>query len=160
VWGVGALGAFPLGIGAALKLNAYVWSPALMLVARGAIAGVAVLPIGIVTVLCATGKPGASRPRLEVGSWLASALLGFTAASAWAFNQFAPELIVVGLAWLTLAVAGLAALASHREVFRSWRPRLLAGGAAAAVMMAPLWRQNFDPARSAKILFNSNAAYA
>src|SRR5262249_22583961 len=116
VWGVGALGAFPLGIGAALKLNAYVWSPALMLVARGAIAGVTVLPIGIVTVLCATGQPGASRARLEVGIWLASALLGFTAASAWAFNQFAPELIVVGLAWLTLAVAGLAALASHREV--------------------------------------------
>jgi hypothetical protein len=162
VWGVVVLGAFPLAIRGALALNAYVSSPTLLLLARGAAAALAVLPVGVVSALSLAPAGGAhpSRRRLEIGTWLVAALLGFAFISTGAGSRFSLELIVVALAWWTLAAAGLTAVAAAREVLSAWPQRLLACGAVAVVVVAPLWRHNFDPQRAAKVLFNSHAAYA
>jgi hypothetical protein len=158
-WGVALLAAFPLGVNLVLWLNANVASPTLMLLARGALAGATFLPTGIGAALCIavanSDTPGPGR--LLTGGWLAAAVGGYCGVAAWAFSRFSPEVIVVGLAWSTIAAAAPPAIIAAPELFSRRLHRLLAGGALAIVAIAPLWRGNFDPERSAKILFNSNA---
>ncbi|MGE5193859.1 MAG: spermidine synthase [Deltaproteobacteria bacterium] len=159
VWGVGVLAAFPPGVRAGLWLNATVQSPTLHLLARGAMAGLALAPAGTAAALClaAHTSRGAPFSRAATALWLAAAVCGSCALSAWAFGRYSPELVVIGLAWCTLAAAAPPAIARARELFPGWRHRLVAGGALGAIVAAPLWRANFDPQRSAKVLFNSNA---
>jgi hypothetical protein len=158
-WGVGLLAAFPLGIMVALWLNANVSSPTLMLVARGALAGVTFLPFGIAGALCLASESSYGRRtgRVVTAVWLAAAACGFCAISAWAFGRYSLELVVIGLAWSIVAAAAPSAIIAARELYSRRLPRLLAGGALAAVIVGPMWRGNFNPERSAKILFNSTA---
>src|SRR6185295_17597550 len=101
VWGVGVLGVFPLAIRGALGLNAYVSSPTLLLLARGAATALAVLPVGVISALSLAPVVGTqpSRRRLEVGTGLFAALLGFTVVSTGASSRYSLDLIVVGLSW-------------------------------------------------------------
>jgi hypothetical protein len=48
----------------------------------------------------------------------------------------------------------------RRTLFVGWRSRLTLTCAAVVIALAPLWRFNYNPQRSAKLLFNSNVAYA
>src|SRR5258708_17858502 len=66
----------------------------------------------------------------------------------------------MGWAWLTLAVGALSALPSHRRQLAGWPSRLALTGAILAIVASPLWRSHYDPRRSAKLLFNSNVAFA
>lgn len=161
-WGIGVLAAYPLSITATLFQNSYISSPTLLLLARGVSAGLYVLPIGILLALCLAPAAGASPAiyRSEIGACLVAGLKGFAAVSAWAFSHFTLDQIAVGLAWWTVAGAAPYALAVRRELFAGWPQRILGGAAMAVVVIAPAWRHNFDPPRSAKLLFNSNAAYA
>ncbi len=162
VWGVSLVAAFPLLVQTALWLNAFVATPWLLLISRGLIAAAAVLPVGIATAFCVgVGLGENARPAaLRLGGWLAAALLGYGFLSAWGLSQFSTEVILIGLAWWTIALAAAAALAARRELSTSrWR-RLLAAGAVALVAVAPMWRGNFDAQQSAKLLFNAHAALA
>ena len=162
VWGVSLVAAFPLLVQTALWLNAFVATPWLLLISRGLIAAAAVLPVGIATAFCVgVGLGENARPAaLRLGGWLAAALLGYGFLSAWGLSQFSTEVILIGLAWWTIALAAAAALAARRELSTSrWR-RLLAAGAVALVAVAPMWRGNFDARQSAKLLFNAHAALA
>jgi len=159
MWGVGAMAAFPLCITAELWLNSYVAWPGLLLAARGAWAAIAVVPVGGALALC-LASPHVSRTRWKIGSGLVAALVGYGVISTWGFGRFAPESIVVGLAWWTVAAAAPAAVIAGRSLFAGWPQRVLAGGAVAVIVIAPIWRSNFDSRRSAKLLFNANAAYA
>jgi hypothetical protein len=162
VWGAGLLAAFPLGISAGLWLNAYLSSPILLLLARGTMAALAVLPAGAAAALClaSEGSNAVPRARLGITAWLIVAICGSCAIPVGAMCQVSPEVIVIGLAWLTVAASAPAAIAARRELLPQWTHRAIAGGTLAAVAVAPIWRANFDSRQSAKLLFNSNAADA
>jgi hypothetical protein len=162
VWGVGLLGGFSPAITLALVMNSYISSPTLMLLARGALAALVVFPIGTVSAL-ALAPVAARHPlqtRLAFGSRLVGTLLGFTAVTTVAVSRYSLDQVIIGLAWETLAAAGLMALAQRRELFTGWQKRILASAAVAVIVIAPAWRHSFDARRSAKLLFNSNVAYA
>src|SRR5262249_42955497 len=112
VWGVALLAAFPLGISAGLWLNAHVSSPTLLIVARGTMAALAVLPAGAASGLCLASEVSIVAPRMRIGitSWLVVAVCGSCAVSAAALRQVSPDQIVIGLAWLTAAATAPAAI--------------------------------------------------
>jgi hypothetical protein len=161
-WGVALLAAFPLGIAAGLWVNAYIASPTLLILARGTTAALAVLPVGAIAGLWLASEASiaGARTRLGLVGWLVVAACGSCATSAAALGQFSPEQVIIGLAWLTVAAAAPAAIVARRELSTRWMHRAIAGGVLAAVAVAPMWRGHFDPRRSAKLLFNSNAADA
>ena len=107
-------------------------------------------------------KPARPDPRrsLGTGGWLVAALLGYGALATGAFRQFSFESIVIGWAWLTLASGAAWAFLSRRRLLAGWSSRAGPAGAVLVIVIAPLWRFNYNPQRSAKILFNSNVAYA
>lgn len=161
--GVILLPAFPLCTLYCLWLNAYASSPTLLILGRGALAGLAVLPLGATAALCQARACAAEgqTSRSAIPRGLVAMVLGYGVVSGWAFSAFSPELIIVGLAWCLFATAAVAAgAAAGRSLLAGWPQRILLGGSAAVIVIAPLWRDNFDVRRSAKLLFNSNVTFA
>jgi hypothetical protein len=162
LWGVGVLAAYPLLIDAALWLNAYVATPSALLVARGTAGALALLPVGIAAAVWLAPQSGtASHWRsLRTGGWLVAAMLGYSALATWTFRHFSSATIVIGWAWLTLVAGASCAFLSRRTLLAGWPSRVALSAAVLVIVIAPLWRFNYNPQRSAKILFNSNVAYA
>ena len=161
-FGVGMLAAYPLLIDASLWLNAYVSTPWVLLVARGAAGALAWLPVGFAAAVWLAPENGAASCRLPlgVGSWLVTSILGYGVTTTWAFWHYSSETIVIGWAWLTLAAGATGLLLTRRRLLSRWSTGLALTVAVLAVAVAPLWRFNYDPQRSARILFNSNVAQA
>ena len=162
LWGVGALAAFPLLTDAALWLNAFVSTPSVLLVARGTAGALALLPVGVAAAIWLAPETGAVSPRqsLRTGRWLIAAILGYGVLATEAFRYFSFASIVVGWAWLTVAAGASYAFLSRRTLLAGWPSRVALTTAVLLIVIAPLWRFNYNPERSAKILFNSNVAYA
>ena len=161
-WSVGVVATFPLLITGALWLNAYVSSPTLMLLARGALAGLAVLPLAIASILCVAPSIGKqpSLDRLRKGGVMFAGFLGYSAISAWGFQQLSPAWIIIDLAWGVVATTVVWHMVAGHALTAGRVQRLSLGAAVGVIVIAPLWRNNVDSTRSAKLLFNSNAAYA
>ncbi len=162
LWGVGLLAAYPLLIDLSLWLNASVSSTNLLVLARGLCAGLTVLPVGIAAAVgCArpTGAKNADSHAGIVGGLLV-AVIGYCAIAGAAFQHVSPDVVVIALAWLTAASAVPTAALLRDTLFARWPARLVAAAATCVIVIAPQWRQHFDPVRSAKLLFNSNVAYA
>jgi hypothetical protein len=177
LWGVGLLAAYPLLVDLSLWLNAWVSSTNLLLLGRGLCAGLAVLPVGV------AAAAGFLRPRTAAGFVknqvshggpnsgefgyganialeLLAAVAGYCAVAGAVLQQFSPDVVVIVLAWLTVATACPAAWSLRCTLLARWPARFVAAAAAFVVVIAPLWRQHFDPVRSARLLFNSHVAYA
>jgi len=162
IWGVALLAAFPLLIDLALWFNACISDTTLLVLARGCLAAVVVMPVGLAAATwfySAGNSTGAWRSRgLQIA--LAATWCGYAAVSTLALGRFPLETIVVALAWLTVAAAAPRIILSRPALLATWPMRVVAGIAMVVIVLAPLWRFNFTPRTSAKLLFNSNAAYA
>jgi hypothetical protein len=162
LWGVGLLAAYPLLTDAALWLNAFVSTPSVLLVVRGTAGALALLPVGVAAAIWLAPEIGAVSPRrsLRAGGWLIAAMLGYGILTTEAFHHLSFASIVVGWAWLTVAAGASYAFLSRRTLLAGWPSCVALSVAVLLIVIAPLWRFNYNPERSAKILFNSNVAYA
>jgi hypothetical protein len=163
LWGVGLLAAYPLLIDLSLWLNASVSSTNLLIFARELCAGLAVLPVGMaaVGIARATGakNAGSHGGHADIAGGLLVAALGYCAIAGAAFQHVSPDIVVIALAWLTAVSAIPTAAVLRDTLFARWPLRLVAATATGVIVIAPQWRQHFDPVRSAKLLFNSSVAY-
>lgn len=162
LWGVGLLAAYPLLIDLSLWLNARVSSTNLLLLARGLCAALAVLPVGIAaaTGISRTGGAAGYGVLPGIAGGLLAAVAGYCAIASAAFQHASADVVVICLAWLTFAAACPTAVSLRSTLLARWPARIIAAAATFVIMIAPQWRQHFDPVRSAKLLFNSNVAYA
>ncbi|MBS0261484.1 MAG: hypothetical protein JSS02_05960 [Planctomycetes bacterium] len=163
VWMVACIVAFPWLVDLGLWLNAEVSSTNWLLMARGAIAALVMLPVGVAAVFagaCCRGTGTADRENSSGTSLgVLAAVAGICVATVGTLPHWSPAAVLIGLSWMTLAVAVPLAWQSRQMWWgrRFSRVSLLATGL--AVVVSPACSQCFDPVRSAKLLFNSNVAY-
>src|SRR5579872_179072 len=102
---VGVLTAFPLLTEAALWLNASVSSSTLLILARGAVAGFAVFPLGAAAAIYLAPPTirASAKGHLGTGAWQIAAMIGYCVVSAWAVRHFPLEQVIIGSAWLIVA---------------------------------------------------------
>ncbi|MCH7687319.1 MAG: hypothetical protein IH899_11665, partial [Planctomycetes bacterium] len=168
-WCVSLLAAFSLFVDLTLLLNASVSQVWLQLSARSLLVTAVLLPFGIGWgfVIALAGRLAARNqpaqrtrhslsefsgfPRLHCAAFAG----GFLFVRWIVFGLWGPAIALIGLAWL-LTVLGLARWIRRRPVPRHWAAKLTTATAVCFVAAAPLFRTNYDPARSAKLLFATN----
>ncbi|MSR56439.1 MAG: hypothetical protein EXS05_02055 [Planctomycetaceae bacterium] len=157
--------AFPLLVLTALWLNAYIAATPLLLAGRGLIAGLVMLPIGVVASLCvavrSTGTAGKSWNQRggRVSLWLIGGAAGCCVVAPSGELGFSPEGTIIALAWGVALTAALRYARRHTIPTR-WPARGVCTGLAALIVAAPLWRTNCDPRLSSRLLFNTNVFVA
>ncbi|MBI3866574.1 MAG: hypothetical protein HY290_32230 [Planctomycetia bacterium] len=162
VWGVGILAAYPLLIDASLWLNAHVSSTNLLIATRGLATALALVPAGAAAAICAARKVTTGSPTIGAGParCLLLAAAGYCLVTGAAFPHFTPDAVVIALAWLTIAAVLPGATVLRRQLFVRRRTQLAAAAVGCIIVISPVWRQHFDPVRSARLLFNSRVTYA
>jgi hypothetical protein len=162
LWGIGLLAAYPLLIELSLWLNASVSSTHLLILLRGLSTGLAVLPVGIAAAAGLSRQSWASESAIvmQIGAGFLAAAAGFYVVDVPVFKRVTLDVVVIGLAWVTVATTLRAVWSMRGTLFARWPARGLIAAAGVVLLLAPQWRHNFDPARSAKVLFNSNVSYA
>lgn len=187
-WMVALLAAFPWLVDLMLELNASVSQVALLQSVRLLTVALLVLPLSLTwgAVSCrieaqgATDPPEADRRSWDENrafAWMPNwSLLAFVAAyvlcRAFAIPQLGmPTVCLIAAGWLLLTgiVVSLWDAESGRLDIAGWRARtwprtrlrqvaVVAG--LLLVVLSPLWRHNYDPARSARLLFSSAVSSA
>jgi hypothetical protein len=159
-WGVSLVAAFPALVLTALGLNAYVAKPWVLLVSRGSIAAAVIVPVGIVAAVSLGEVRRGKFLAFRRAIWLSTAFLGYWLTSAWGLREYSMQNVLIGLAWLSIAAAAVIGLMARSESPAARWQWVVAGLAVAFVVVGPRWRGNVDVRRSARLLFNANAAFA
>ncbi|MFN0053209.1 MAG: spermidine synthase [Planctomycetales bacterium] len=155
--GVLLLAAFPGMVRGALWLNAHVATPQWLLMGRGAIAALAIAPIGLAAAgwLACRSKSDRVRQRPALRYWLVGLAAGYCLLAPVGERGISPDIAIVGSAWC-VALAGAMAFFWTGGRFSQRRERWLAAAAAVVLVAAPLWRGECDSRLAAKLLFNTN----
>ena len=147
---------FPAGIRASLEISAYISQSAGVAFARAALIAIVVMPLGVALGLCRTSKNGW---QTVSGTTIASLIAGMLMARWLVVSSIGPAagLLVVagGLTFSTFLV-----LLTRTRVTRSQLTKPAFAAALVAVLTGPLWTQQYQPDRSARLLFDTGVFLA
>ena len=156
-WCIVVVSGFELLLRSSLYLNAYVSSPAILVVGRGILVAVLAVPLGIC--LRRSLLPSSDQTLTAI-PWANVVLFGCTLLGGLVTRWLL--LPTVGVAWsLTVAAWSLVTLVVIARARAGWpsarKARLTFVVATLAVVVSPLVTDGYQPQRAAKALFDTNA---
>ena len=163
LWSVCLVTAFGKLVNLSLTLNAFVEHVWLMQLARGLLVAVVLIPVGI-----GWGATCVTEQSTSFGRGFASgipqlrplaAAVGYFLGRWFLLPSFGVAVLLIAASWLLLGMVCWRWLQNSEQ--RSKRLAWAFSATAVVLLVAgAFWRQDYDPARSAKLLFDTNAFIA
>ncbi|MGQ0636163.1 MAG: hypothetical protein ACT4QC_16240 [Planctomycetaceae bacterium] len=153
------LAAFPWLIHLALWQNATIASPTLLVLARGSLALLLLLPPGAALGLCLARCGTGAETAADLRSLLVCLIPGVFVILPLAERGVTADLAVIGAAWWVVGFGVLQWLAA-RDASVGWSQHVVAATVLLIVLAAPVWRARLAPALAARVLFSTSSFVA